>query len=93
MRPFILFKGCQTANRPTSVTHVKNRNSTIRGQIEEAKAKGVVDKWFDYWVNESGTMDEEAHCYSLECHFKRVRRVCNKPHMRMSMLEDLHASH
>ena len=38
-------------------------------------------------------MDEEAHCYMLERHFKRVRRECNEPHIRMSMLEDSHTSH
>ena len=83
----------QTDNRPTSVTHVRNRNFTIRGQIEEAKSKGLVDKWFDDWINETGNMNEEAHLYMLEHHFKRVRRENNEPTIRMSLLEDSHRSH
>ena len=92
-RPFIILKGSQTANRPTSVTHARHKTCTIRGQIEEAKSKGLVDKWFDYWVNETGTMNEEAHLYMLERHFKRVRRENNEPTVRMSLLEDSHSSH
>ena len=93
MRPFIIFKGSTVANRPTSLSNKRLKKGTIREQIEDAKKRGLVDHWFDYWVNESGTMDEEAHCYMLERHFKRVRRECNEPHIRMSMLEDSHTSH
>ena len=70
-----------------------SRKRTIRQQIERAKAHNLVDQEFDFWVNESGTMDEEAHCYMLQKHFKRVRREENQPSIRMSMLEDSHASH
>ena len=61
--------------------------------MEEAKKKGSVDPWFDFWVNESRTMNEETHCYMLERHFKRVRREEHQPDTRMSMLEDSHSSH
>ena len=92
-RPFIIFKGYQTANRPTSLTGARLKRGTIRAQIEDAKSKGLVDPWFDYWVNESGTINKEAHCYMLQRHFKRVRREENQPDIRMSMLEDSHTSH
>ena len=62
-------------------------------QVEDAKQKGLVDPWFDFWVNESETMNEEAHCYMLQCHFKRVCREEQQPDIRMSMLEDSHTSH
>ena len=93
MRPFILFKGSQTANRPTSLTASRQKKGTIRSQVQEAKTRGLVDPWFDFWVNESGTMNEEAHCYMLQRHFKRVRIEENQPTTRMSMLEDSHSSH
>ena len=38
-------------------------------------------------------MNEEAHLYMLERHFKRARRENNEPTIRMSMLEDSHTSH
>ena len=91
---FIIFKGCQTSNRPTSLTGgARLKRGTIRAQIEHAKTKGLVDPWFDYLVNESGTMNEEAHCYMLQRHFKRVRREEKQPTIRMSLLEDSHTSH
>ena len=65
----------------------------MRGQVEEARKKGLVDPWFDFWVNESGTMNEEAHLFMLEKHFKRARRENDQPTIRMSMLEDAHCSH
>ena len=93
VRPFILFKGSQTANRPTSLTAARQKKGTIRFQVEEAKRKGLVDPWFDFWVNDSGTMNEEAHCFMLDRQFKRIRREEKQPHTRMSMLEDSHSSH
>ena len=92
-RPFIIFKGSTAANRPSTMSGNTSRKRTIREQIERAKAHNLVDQEFDFWVNESGTMDEEAHCYMLQKHFKRVRREENQPSIRMSMLEDSHASH
>ena len=93
MRPFIILNGSQTANRPTSLTGVRQKAGTVRGQVEEARKKGLVDPWFDFWVNESGTMNEEAHLFMLEKHFKRARRENDQPTIRMSMLEDAHCSH
>jgi len=62
---FIILKGSTVANR--------HQIGTIRAQLERAKKSGIQDQNFDFWVNESGTMDEEAHCYMLERHFKHVR--------------------
>ena len=75
------------------VITTSGKSKNILRALEEAKRKGLVDPWLDFWVNDSGTMNEEAHCYMLERHFKRVRREENQITTRMSMLEDSHSFH
>ena len=69
------------------------KKGTIRQQLERAKKHNLVNTEFDFWVNETGTMDEEAHCYMLEQHFKCIRLQEKQPSVRMSMLEDSHTLH